>query len=349
MKVVFRADSADFLGHGHISRCLTLAALLRTKGCKVTFICRDLPGNIAFLVREKGFGVHLLPANQGTPETEIEPADAAETAAILKATSPDWLIVDNYKLGYDWEKQQRPFAKKIMVIDDYFNRKHECDLYLNQNLPESYKEEAVKANLPAACQILIGPQFALLREEFLEARSHLHRQNGQSRNLFVFFGGSDPTNETAKALSAIKNIRHRLGSIEVVVGASNRNKEEIYDKCLEIEAIHYVQINSIAHLMSRADLAIGAGGATTWERCCLGLPTITIAVADNQEGIARLCAARGAAIYLGSSKTVTELDIQHAIIGLIDAPGAMAHISATALNLVDGQGARRVLSKMAAN
>lgn len=208
-------------------------------------------------------------------------------------------MVDHYSLDEKWEKQIRPFTKEVMVIDDLANRPHDCDLLLDQNY---YLNMGSRYNglVPSHAKLLLGPQHVLLREEFKEARKYIKPFNGKVERLFIFFGGSDPTNETEKVLRAIKPLvqKYRLKA-DVVVGNTNPKKEVIEALCTEITGVSYQgQINNMAELMARADLAIGAGGATTWERIYLQLPSIVITVADNQIEIAKAVHFKQLCFYL---------------------------------------------------
>lgn len=192
------------------------------------------------------------------------------------------LVVDSYALDCKWEKYLRPYVNKIMVLDDLANRTHDCDILLDQNFYKNM-EHRYDELVPFTCQMLLGPKYALLRPEFHQAKKNLRKRDGKVRRILVFFGGSDPTNETKKALEAIKLLNRPDISVDVVVGASNPHKEEIKKMCSQMpNTTYYCQVENMAEMMAAADLAIGAGGATTLERLYLELPTIAIAVAENQ-------------------------------------------------------------------
>ncbi len=228
------------------------------------------------------------------------------------------LIVDSYALDYKWEKFLRPYINKIMVIDDLANRTHDCDLLLDQNYYREL-EHRYDGLVPSTCRKLLGPEYALLRPEFHQAKKTLRKRDGKIRRILVFFGGSDPTNETKKALQAIKLLNRPEIAVDVVVGAANPHREEIKQICNKMpNTTYYCQVEDMAELMAAADLAIGAGGATTWERLYLELPTIAIAVAENQVETLEALGETGLVKFLGRTGTFSYNKIKEEINDFIE-------------------------------
>ena len=312
-KIFFRVDSSKQIGGGHLLRCLTLAD--RLKECAdITFLCRDLEGNLGSLVTRAGFTLKYLPRCNnndgiliGYEELLTVPAaiDAEQTKACFGDDRADWLIIDSYALGFAWEQSLRPFAKKIMVIDDLANRRHDCDLLLDQNYLENF-EQRYDGLVEDDCKKLLGLQYVLLREEFYEQRKNMRLRDGNIKNILVSFGSSDNTNETGKVLVALDAIKNYVGTVHIVVGKNSPHNEQIEAFCRQRKNIHfYCQIDFIANLMNTADLAIGAGGSTIWERCFLQLPSMVMSVADNQVAGCEFCAGKGLIDYLGAAEHVT--------------------------------------------
>lgn len=348
MQVVFRTDASSQIGTGHVMRCLTLADKLQWKGAFVQFVCREHPGNLCDLIQQQGFVVHRLPystqelnhANEQSSYErwlgEIWDKDADQTSNILRRTCTliDLMIVDHYGIDIRWEKRLRSVASKMMIIDDLANRAHDCDILLDQNLYE-HMEMRYDGIVPEHCLKLIGPQYALLREEFLAARAYAKIKNGAIRRIFVFFGGSDPTNETVKALKALMLLNRTDMIVDVVVGRSNPRKEQIEVLCSRMPNTNfYCQINHIAELMMKADMAIGAGGSSTWERCSLGLPAITVTTADNQVEVTQAVAKAGAILYLGHYRDISSQSIAEALKQLLQSPESVTRMSYTGMELM---------------
>lgn len=314
MKIAFRADASLQMGSGHIMRCVTLADALKQRGAECHFLCRDHPGHLVELVRGKGHVVHVLNCEQDSPIDPEGPAHAAWLGAtqeqdvqaclpILQALQPDWLIVDHYALDIRWEERLRPFCRRLMVIDDLADRVHQCDMLLDQNLG---REPADYARLvPSDCIVLAGPQYALLRPEFAALREYSleRRQQPKMQNLLITMGGVDQPNATGKVLEALKHgtlpddIR-----IDVVMGAKAPWLEKVREIAREMPWPTNVLVNvtDMAQRMADCDLAIGAAGSTSWERCCLGVPALMAILADNQAAIGRALQRDGAAILIGT-------------------------------------------------
>lgn len=328
MKVMIRVDSSAAIGSGHLMRCLTLAERMRKeKNAEVHFISRDLDGNLHGKIKDTGFMLHVLPRhplNQNLDGyaswlTVPQKIDAAETKEILRTLGKvDCLVVDNYALDITWEREMRPFADEIFVIDDLANRKHDCGILLDQNFYLD-KEKRYVSLVPEDCKLLLGPRHALLREEFYEARKHLRKRDGNLRNILVFYGGSDLTNETMKALHALLvfHEKHWEITVDVIVGSSNPHQQQIKAFCEAPDVKkwmrYHLQVDNMAEYMARADLMLGAGGSTTWERCFLELPAIVTAIAENQRRIAEDCATAGYVTYLGCAAEIEESQIISAL------------------------------------
>ncbi len=354
MKIIIRADSSPFIGTGHVVRCLTLAEYLRNEGADVSFVCRDHENNlIAWIEREKRIKVHVLPADRiwnfgkGLPLSEWDwlgtdiHIDAAQTISVLKEIrDPDWIVVDHYSLDYRWEKQIRPYVRKIMVVDDLANRRHECDLLTDPNLSEDPRGRYGEI-VTDQCKVLAGPEFVIMRPEFRIVKEKTRIRDGRVNRILVFFG-SDPTNETEKALRAIRRFTPKI-AIDVVISLLNPFRYEIESFAAGLPNCScHVQTSSMAELMSLADLSIGAGGTTMWERCSLGLPSIVIAVAKNQEGPSLAMASAASILYLGRSREVTVDALTEHVSGLIRDPGLLVRMSSLGQSLVDGRGCERI-------
>ena len=336
MKIAIRVDSSTAIGSGHLMRCLTLAERMRKEqNAEVHFISRDLEGNLHGKIKDAGFLLHVLPRHPFDKSldgyaawlTVPQEVDAAETKEVLREFGKvDRLVVDNYALDITWEREMRPLVDEIFVIDDLANRKHDCDILLDQNFYLD-KENRYVDLVPEGCKLLLGPCHALLREEFYEARKHLRKRDGSLRNILVFYGGSDLTNETMKALHALQAFHEtRLEiTVDVIVGGSNPHRQEIKTFCVATDNRDWmrchVQVDNMAEYMTRADLMLGAGGATTWERMYLALPSIVTAIADNQVRVCEDCAAVGMIYYLGCARDVTLAAITQSISAMAETLG----------------------------
>jgi len=341
MKVCFRTDASFNIGTGHVMRCLTLADELRQNGTDINFICCEEPGNLISYIENRGYKVHQLP---GGIDTETDRRLTKEILLGYEA-KPDWLIIDHYDIGFSWEHPLRKSANKLMVIDDLADRKHDCDLLLDQNYIKN--EDRYNGLVPENCIQLLGPEYAMLRPQFQKARENLRKRDGGVNRILVFMGGSDPQNVTSKVLRAIHMLDRTDIAIDVVIGNLNPYHDEIKTLTSSMpNTICHHNVDNMAELMLSADLCIGAGGTTTWERCCEGLPTITLILAENQKNISESLDKEGALINLGWYHNVTENNIKEGIEGLVDNHQKVASMGDKSRRLVDGEGVNRVCDTM---
>jgi len=360
MKIVFRVDASTLIGTGHVVRCLTLATALRDRGVDCAFICRLHPGNMANTIRSQGFVVHELPTHvSGVTSYTGDHAlwlgtsteqDAKETAAILRNAPPDWLLVDHYALDKTWERIMHPFCGRLMVLDDLADRPHDCDLLLDQNWFGDAMKHRYEGLLPARTVKLLGPGFALLKPEYKLLRALMPPRDGVVRRVLVFFGGSDPTNQTRKALDALIVPDLAFLAVDVVVGVNHPDPESILALAqARAGTLAHQNLPSLAGLMARADLMIGGGGTTTWERMCLGLPTIVLSMAPNQNPINATLMSAGHIDYLGEMADVSAENISNAVRRSLANPVGLRNQSFRMQELVLPDGPERVFDYLSSN
>lgn len=352
MNIAIRVDASDHIGSGHVMRCLTLADELRHHGVGISFFCQELEGHMAGEIERRGFDVALhsipeskLDGNQVNSQSDSPfetpwQSDAAGVISNLKGRQLSWLIVDHYGLDKSWQTAMRPYCKKVMVIDDLANRAFDCDILLDQT--HGRRPEAYGYLRPQRCRLLLGAQYALVRPEFSALRSAAtdkRKDYAGLKNILVFMGGSDKSNLTGSILSILACIEwEEEPVITVVVGVQSPHFKGITDQAtthpLTVKIMR--DVPDMAALMLTADLAIGAAGTTSWERCALGLPALINVMAPNQESNAKALSDVGA-VYIW--QTVDELQEQ---LQNMDTTG-WARMSAAAEKVCDGRGCHRVV------
>lgn len=343
LKAGFRVDSSYAIGSGHLMRCLALADALEECGVESFFICKDYEGNFNSHVEIKGFGLHVLnyPGDYDLNE------DAKRTEALLKKEGAvEWLVVDSYAIDHQWEKLVRNETRNIMVIDDLANRSHDCDLLLDQNYHKDM-DSRYDGLLPERCKKLLGPRYGLLRREFSEARKKRIEKNSSRRRILISLGGSDPANATEVALEALLSMNRQDVEVDVVIGSSHRGREKIKKLCDKRSNLNFhLQADNMAQLMANADLAIGVGGISNWERCCLGLPTIALSIDAIQETILKAMAGDGILLYAGKSVEASPEKLGRTISAVLDNPHLKSFLSKKSMELVDGGGSEKVAQQM---
>jgi len=331
MRILFRCDASTQIGGGHVMRCLTLANTFAAHGAKITFACsKQTAATVPALV------------TSGHTICELDP-QPSDTQHWPKQSTWDLAVVDHYQIGYEQEKFLRPSARSILVIDDLANRRHECDFLLDQTIgrtAEDYRELVAPET-----QLLIGPQFALLRPEFANARhgALLRRKNSDHfGKLVISLGMTDVGGITARVVRAALDANLDY-DIDIITGSAAKDLPVLRQLANSNSKLSlHVDNGDVCRLFMGADLAIGGGGTTSWERCCLGLPSLIIVLAPNQELIARNLSDKGAALIVS--------DQHSAIVGqlrnIYENPDLRHNMISAAAAVCDGLGALRVTEQI---
>jgi len=295
------------------------------------------------MIIQNDFDITMLPPcnndNPLLPDFDWE-MDAEQTIDALAGIKPDWLIVDHYALDAKWESRLKHYSLHIMAIDDLANRPHECEILMDQNWFGESSDFRYDLLVSPTCIKLLGPRYAILESEYSHLHATIPSRDGKIRRVLVFLGGSDSQNQTAKVLRALLSLYRFHLMVDVVIGANHPAPTEIMQLTSQLlNASFYQNIPSLAELMTQADLMIGAGGTTTWERICLDLPSIVISIAPNQIAMSKALHHAGYIHYLGESESVSTQDIAQAIELFLNDPDHAHNKSINRTNLVDGNGA----------
>jgi UDP-2,4-diacetamido-2,4,6-trideoxy-beta-L-altropyranose hydrolase len=335
--IAIRTDSGARIGSGHVARCLSLADALQPRGARIVIVCRAQPGWLSSRLERSGHEVRRIPEGNGSWLGASERDDAAQTVEALRGVPVDWLVVDQYGAGAEWEQAARASGPRILAIDDLANRPHACDVLVDQNYVGASTSSRYDTLAPAA-ERLLGPRYALLQPEYAEARAGLAARNRPARRALVFFGGSDSTNETARALDALSSPPLAHLSVDVVAGANHPDPAglDAQARARGRTAIHH-DLPTLAPLMASSDMAVGGGGTTTWERLCLDLPSAVVTLVDHQVPLTQALDAEGYVKWAGRAPSVS-LDSYVRAIQTVAEGGLPGHLRP----LVDGLGATRL-------
>jgi UDP-2,4-diacetamido-2,4,6-trideoxy-beta-L-altropyranose hydrolase len=356
--LVIRADASTSIGTGHIIRCLVLADAFKLRNWKTIFISRKLPGNLLSLIKKKHFLIELQTPdnykfNEINHDNYIEnlgvswSEDANETIEAIKklANIPDLLVVDHYSLDILWENKLRSFVGKIFVIDDLAKNNHEADFILNQDYLPNYKKHYKNLNFEKS-KLLLGTKYALIHPDFCKARQKVNRDRN-IKKILVFYGGTDISNETGKALCAINNLNQTDIKIDVVIGSANPHGLKLINIFASNSNIKFFKPqNNLANLMLNADIFFGAGGSTTIETLCMGLPSLLTTTAKNQVPFIHFLDDKGIVTYLGTKEDVKQADIEISFQKLLKSTQILEHQSKQGMKLVDGKGVRRLMVEL---
>ena len=341
MQALFRVDASFRLGSGHVMRCLALARALRDEGASCRFACRELSGHLGGRIAAEGFEVAWLPVDGASDALDWRTDAAATTEAL--GGSVDVLVVDHYGLDAQWEQALQPYCRKLVAIDDLADRPHAAQMLIDQNAGR--RAEHYAGLVPADCRVLAGPRYAMLRQEFRQRRedSLAYRREAPLRKIVVSMGGGDPADATLHALEGLGQAALPDDClVAVVLGAQATSGARVraQAKCSPWPSAILHDVKDLARVLETCDLAIGAGGVSALERCCLGVPSLLVVLADNQRPGAQALVERGAAIVLGGPDAIA--DAIPAAIRDVLAHDRWHAMSAAAADVCDGLGLQRV-------
>ena len=362
-RVAFRVEASLHIGTGHLMRCLGLAEDLTRRGARCIFVARAW-GPQEALVRAHGHGVEVLPPFRGRMADGVRSddapyaawlggswrEDAEQTRATLGPLDIDWLVVDHYALAAPWERAVRPATRHLLVIDDLADRPHDCDLLLDFNAhADAVLRYRPRTNNAARC--LFGPAFALLRGEFAEARRN-QPPFAARQSLFIGFGGADADNLTLRCVQAAAGICAAGTPCDVVVGATYPHLGPLRDALAtpgHAATRLHVATDQVAQLMARARMAVCGGGVSTWERLCLGLPSLVLAAAENQVQALNHLQQQGWIRLLGRAADVSDAVLQVQVEDFWRQSAQLQALGERGAGVVDGLGAGRVVDEMLAH
>jgi len=353
-RVLFRCDASEAIGGGHVMRCLTLADALAEAGAEVTFVAASMPGPLEERITRSG---HRYVQIAASPELDRAPghweepplsaeaqlADAQATG--VAAGSADWAVVDHYLLDAHWHSAARDFASRLLVIDDLANRPYDCDVLLDQTFGRSRAD--YRDLVPDKANILTGSAYAMLRPEFARERPAAlkrRREAGPVRRILVSMGTVDPAGITARVVEQLVEAMPEC-AIDVVLGPQAQSLDQVrrlQERHPQVSV--HVDARNMAELMRDADVAVGAAGMTSWERCCLGLPSIVLVLAENQSLIAQRLAETSAHVVVPAQDLGALVE---GLCRLSESQTLRVVMAERAAEVCDGSGVEKVRALMA--
>lgn len=288
VNIFFRCDASQTIGIGHVMRCLVLANSLTQQGAKCIFLTKAETLSVVPDIKRCGYET-ILPEH-------------------LMEVNPDFMVVDHYDLGHDFFSTLNKNRVPCMIIDDTHERPfYPCELLLVNNL--SFDEESYKNLVPKGCRIFSGAEFILINRHFLTFFENRRQIKTPAETLFLFFGGTDPAQLTLRLLNIIYKYKMSVPTIEVVIGEGNAGRDKIKALCLLLKATLYIQVDNMAEIMARADLAVGCGGTAIWERLSLGIPTLEMSHSEWQIPTFKKLHKQKNLYYLGCENALSDKEI----------------------------------------
>ena len=355
--VAIRVDSSRFIGTGHVARMLVLASELRSLGAGVIFVCKQYDGAVYEKINEKNFDCVLIPDNSNHGSISANPSSWLGTSeevdfsafySVINKRAVRVVIVDHYAIGATWHMLAKNYGFKVIAIDDIAGRKFAVDILVNQNY--GVQESLYDGLIIGQPTLLLGAKYAMLAKDYRIYTSRIKRDyyNKNHINLFLFMGGVDDGDVISNVVKELHNSKVKSKfNLNIAVGAAYPYLDKLI-KTLSVltgfmkYSIH-VGLPTLSNLINCSDIGIAAGGTNTWERCCLGLPTIIIPVADNQLNIAGQVSQYGAAMKVELTEINGLVDVLES---LLASPKKLKSMSKMAMQIVDSYGANRLAHRI---
>lgn len=338
--LLIRADAGEKIGSGHFMRCLALAQAWQDAGGEVFHVGTALPPALAARLADERIISTVLDAVPGSL------TDATDTAALTRKCGADWLVIDGYQFRANYQRAFAGSGARVLVNDDFGSiGEYVADAILDQNLGA---RENAYARRGATTQLLLGPRFAMLRREFARWRDWSREIPAEGRRVLVTLGGSDPDNATLQVIEALRQVKVDGLEAVIVAGGGNPHREQLAGAVRAAGSgfRFLTDVNNLDELMAGADLAVAAGGSTSWERALLGLPGLVVVLAENQRGIAQALSAAECAIDLGWARDLSIGKLAASITAALRDGGWRARAAERSRRLVDGRGAERVVETL---
>lgn len=324
-------DADAGIGSGHLFRCFALARLLRANGIDSVFVSAISIAELRDLVTADGFALAVVEA--GLPATD----DADATAATLMAG--DVVVVDRPGLDEGWERVVRPHASRLIAIDDRPGRRHFVDALVS-TAAFADDGDPFQDYLAEGTPTLVGPTFMPLREEF--ERLDEPRERTHVTHIGAFFGGNDPGDQIERVIDVASRSRWADTGFHIVCGVLNTRFEQWKQASGQLPNVEVSRTSpDMASFWAGVDVGIGSYGMSAWERCAVGLPTISTVQTDDQLEDAIVLERAGAVIDLGRSAMLTSDALDAALTSLAQDSERLKAMSRAAADVMRSRTADR--------
>jgi len=340
--LLLRTEASVAIGTGHVMRCLALAQAWQDTGGCATFAMAEATPAVEERLRSEGVKIVRLAAPVGTQE------DSNQTARLAATRQAEWVVVDGYQFGAEYQLALKKAGHKVLFVDDNGHAEYySADLVMNQN---AYGGEDLYRNRESGTELLLGLRYAMLRREFRRWREQRRANSEVGSKVLVTLGGGDDANLTLRVIPAFEHVGLAALEVTIVAGGSNSHTRELEGAVARTE-VHLRLLRNVTgmpELMAWADVAVSAAGTTVLELAFMGVPTILVTVADNQRSNARACERLKFALNLGDLAHVSPVQLAAAVRELMTDPERRIRMTHSARNLVDGLGAERVVARLKA-
>ena len=338
--LVIRADASSQIGIGHVMRCLAIAQAWLECGGAVSFVSSQLPASLRERIRAEGAEVVQISCDPGSDR------DAQQVVALARGRKAEWVVVDGYEFGLDYQTQLRNSGLNLLFLDDYGHANGYCaDLVLNYN---AYARED-GYRLSPDTRLLVGPRYALLRKEFSGWRGWKREIPRTGNKVLVTLGGSDADHVARAVIQGLSLAKVEGLEAKLVLGGDSRRSElESLLSAIPGKGSLTYNADNMPQFMAWADVAIASAGSTVWELCFMGLPALLIDLVPHQRLVAETLEQLGIAQHVMSSNDFSPEAIAKTLESVLQSVERRISMSQHGRELVDGRGAERVVTAIRA-
>ncbi len=284
-RIVFRADGNSYIGMGHIMRCIALAQML-DKHFEILFIISIEDKNVEELLSKVNY-------NYSRVQNRLS---VVELGGYLSVE--DILVVDGYNFDSIFQMDIKKYCCKLVYIDDLINKNQVADLVINHAGGVDIESYAGNAQ---GTKYLLGPQFALLRNEFFLKNNEKQKDKNGIKTVLINFGGADPLDYTRKALEALLAMPLFIKNFKIIVIlGKNYGRELILDvnQKLYVEIKNDLNAEDMVRQILESDLVICSASTIAYEVATINRPICLFQTAQNQEHIANFFERKKLAIFV---------------------------------------------------
>ncbi|MHA7850335.1 PseG/SpsG family protein [Roseovarius sp.] len=336
--IVFRCQSGEGVGLGHVMRCREMARHLRDQGILSAMIG---PAEGLRLAEDSDLFQHW----QAVEDRQGSARDAARVVALCDRLGTRHAVIDDYRADPAFQKVLKAGGLRwLQQFDASCDWRFCCDVLVNAGPLERRSAYLQRLERPERVQTLFGPAHAVLRRGF---RQVVWRRDGRAvRRVLVAFGGGDDRGAIALVLKALAG---REVTLVIVSGAGNPGRTVVERAVAEMgpgQVELHVGPEDMPGLMAGCDLAVIGGGTMSYEAAICGLPMVTLALAANQERPCLGWQALTGAPYLGRIADVGPEALFEAVSSLIRADSQREAMAVKGRQAVDGRGVERLISAL---
>jgi UDP-2,4-diacetamido-2,4,6-trideoxy-beta-L-altropyranose hydrolase len=321
-------------------RCLAIAQAWQDAGNQVTFAYCALPEGISDRLRREGMRLVSIHGPAGSE------GDATETAEIASRMGALWIVADGYHFGSRYQESVKARGARLLFVDDNGHaEQYVADVVLNQN---PHADESLYAAREPHTQLLLGTAYAVLRREFRKHERPLHAVPDVARRILIAMGGADPGNATAGVIDALREVTPEGATVRVLVGPANPRAAMLHERAQNCGA-NWLTVSAseeMPDLLAWASFAIIGAGSTLWETAFMGVPTVAIVLAPNQQKAAQLLELKGVVAAVHAEDLSDVKKSSGMLSRLLNDRGARSAMRAEGRRLVDGYGVCRVIDAM---